>query len=585
MAPQTAQPELPEDPTQKKKVELAKNFAFHLLKGIKQIGMYRHNEAKFPEFLQKALEAIAGYTSAHGPLALTVEAQNFLLLGQPLFAEDSPLPYKFYRDGIRKLLFLPELSMEELVSFTLIAISEPERGAEDCHAQLWKAGLAHVEYILVDGFKMEELSEEEIQVEVDQVVSYLQGRLRADSGDYLRFARVSTEDLDAQVDGVEQIRGAVIRGATADDALKARLQKEILEEETQRLFPKLVNAVFQVVEGGLEDAQLLEEMFIQLLDAMLIQEDFATVNQVLLKLRAMEQKASSDSELSRLREYFLTKMGEEQRLNRIGEILRNTRPRSPQDIARYLRSLDAIAVPVLLAVLETVEIPENRALLGDVLLHFAREVPEPFVNRLSSDRPQTVRDMVYILEKAQHPERIKMFGTVLQTKNLAIKLEVMNIIAKGRTGEARRLVSECLEDEQPQVRMLAARLLPVFDREKAYPDLLHLIRAPAFARKPLEEREAIYSALGSTGNPGAVPLFTQLLGAKSSLFHKQRVLEEKLLAVHGLWGACSIEALKLLQVLVEDRSQPPELLAEARRAMYSTRKALLGEKEQERSGA
>ncbi len=50
--------------------------------------------------------------------------------------------------------------------------------------------------------------------------------------------------------------------------------------------------------------------------------------------------------------------------------------------------------------LETIELPENRLLLCDVLANFAQEVPQPFVQRLESERPQTVRDMVYILEKA-----------------------------------------------------------------------------------------------------------------------------------------------------------------------------------------
>ena len=41
------------DPVQKKQVEAARDVAYHLLKGIKQIGMYRHAEAKFAEFLPR----------------------------------------------------------------------------------------------------------------------------------------------------------------------------------------------------------------------------------------------------------------------------------------------------------------------------------------------------------------------------------------------------------------------------------------------------------------------------------------------------------------------------------------------------
>ncbi|XXF80988.1 HEAT repeat domain-containing protein [Myxococcaceae bacterium GXIMD 01537] len=565
------------DPVVREKVELARNFTFHLLKGIKQIGMYRHNESKFPEFLSKAQESITEFTEKHGPLSLKVEQQNFLLYGEPLFSEDTPLPYKFFRDGIRQLIFRPELALEELVQFTMIALSEPERGADDVLAQLWRASMEHVEYVVVEGFSMDGASEDEVQVEVDQVVGYLYARLKTNSDDFLRFARVSAEDLDAKMDGVEQMRGVVVGGSYATDALKAKLQGEIMEEETSRLFPKLVSAVFQVIEGGVDDAALLEEIFVQLLDAMLIQDDFATINQIVLKLRAIEQREGGRDNVGRLLAYFVQKMGDEQRLIRLGEVLKTSRPKNPADVTRYLQVLDSTAVFPLLAVLETIEVPENRVLLSDVLAHFAKESPDPFVARLESDRPQTVRDMVYVLEKSQHPDRIKMFGQVLKGKNLVVKLEVMNIIGRGRTGEARRLIADALADPISQVRMLAAKLLPEFDRDKAYSELVRVVRDSGFDKKTSEEKLAFYLAIGATGLPGALSMMTQMLGVKPTLLNKKRVMEDKLLAVQGLAGACSIQSYKLLQSVVEDKAQPPEVLSAARKAMYQTKKALFGD--------
>ncbi|MBZ4421442.1 HEAT repeat domain-containing protein [Myxococcus sp. RHSTA-1-4] len=578
--PQKANPAASGDaelsPEAREKVEMAKTFAFHLLKGIKQIGMYRHNESRFPEFLGKALESVVAYNDKFGPLSMKVEQQNLTLHGESLFSEDTPLPYKFFRDGIRQLIFRPGLQIEELVTFTLIALSEPERGAEDVLAQLWRASMEHVEYVVVEGFSMETASEEEVQVEVDKVVGYLYSRLTTNSDDYLRFARVSAEDLDSKLDGVEQIRGLVVSGRHASDELKAKLQREVTEEENARLFPKLVSAVFQVVEGGVEDAALLEEIFVQLLDMLLIQDDFATINQIVLKLRALSQRDSGAS-LGKMLDNFLHKMGEEQRLMRMGEALKTTRPKNPADVTRYLQALDRDAIFPLLAVLETLEVPENRVLLGDVLAGFAREVPEPFVARLSSDRPQTVRDMVYILEKSNHPERIKMFGQVLKSPNLVVKLEVLHIIGKGRTGESRRMIADALNDPISQVRMLAAKLLPEFDRDKAYSDLVRAVRDASFDKKTPDERAAFYSAIGSTGTPGALSMMQQMLAVKPSLLNKKRVMDDKLLAIHGLAGACSIQAYKILQAVVEDKSQPLEVLTAARKAMYQTRKTLFGD--------
>jgi hypothetical protein len=170
-----------------------------------------------------------------------------------------------------------------------------------------------------------------------------------------------------------------------------------------------------------------------------------------------------------------------------------------------------------------------------------------------------------------------MFAQVLKSPNLVVKLEVLNIIGKGRTGEARRIMVDALNDPISQVRMLAAKLLPEFDRDKAYADLVRLVRDAAFEKKTPEERAAVYTAIGATGTPGALSMMQQLLAVKPMLLNKRRVLEDKQLAIHGLAGACSIQSYKMLQAVVEDRTQPMEVLTAARKAMYQTRKTLFGD--------
>ena len=45
----------------------------------------------------------------------------------------------------------------------------------------------------------------------------------------------------------------------------------------------------------------------------------------------------------------------------------------------------------------------------------------------------------------------------------------------------------------------------------------------------------------------------------------------------GLAGACSIQSYKALQSVLEDKSQPVEVLSAARKAMYQTKKILFGD--------
>jgi HEAT repeat protein len=189
--------------------------------------------------------------------------------------------------------------------------------------------------------------------------------------------------------------------------------------------------------------------------------------------------------------------------------------------------------------------------------------------------------MVYVLDRANHPDKIKFFSSALRSKNLALKLEVMAIVARGRTGEARKLISQLLEDETLQVRLQAARVLPEFDREKAYTDLLRIVKDKGFEDKTPQEKEGLYAALGSTGVGGAVQFFAEVLGQKSGLFNKQKVIQDKQLALAGLAGACTIQTAKVLQEATEDKSQPPEVTQAARKYLARVRKQLFGNPEKE----
>ena len=81
-------------------------------------------------------------------------------------------------------------------------------------------------------------------------------------------------------------------------------------------------------------------MFTQLLDAMLLQEDFASVDHIVTKFKSLERDPTKGDMFARLRAYFVVKMGEEERLRKIGEILNTSRPENSRDIFRYLFNLD-----------------------------------------------------------------------------------------------------------------------------------------------------------------------------------------------------------------------------------------------------
>ena len=108
--------------------------------------------------------------------------------------------------------------------------------------------------------------------------------------------------------------------------------------------------------------------------------------------------------------------------------------------------------------------------------------------------------------------------------------------------------------------------------------LLKLLKQPG---APLARRHAddlvFYAALGSTGVTGAIDYFQGILSVKGGLFNKQKVVEDKLLAVAGLAGAGTIQTFKFLNEVTADKSQPAEVVSAAKLAALRTKRALFGD--------
>ncbi len=567
------------DPENRRKFDAAKEVFYHLAKGIKQIALYRHSVAKYPEFLERAHQSLGGFLETYGLLSVKVETQSFNMFKEPL-TDDADLAFRFHRDGIRHLIFRPGLELQELVDFTLIATTNydaPEHRGEDVIQNLWKANFGHIEYVVVEGFKIAEMSEEQVEIEVDKIVNYLYGRLRSNSEDYLRFARVSADDLEMKLAGVDQVRGAVIAGETATDKLKEAVKEELRVDEEERLLGKLVIAIFQVLEdGGVEDRASIEEIFVQMLDALLLQEDFQAINSILVKFRSFERDVRRAEQFRGLRQFFLAKMGEQERIGRIGEILNNSRPKNLQEAFRYLVALDQHAIVPLLEALDKIEIAEHRVIVCDALAAIGKETPDPFIARLQSDKSQLVRDMLYIIDKLDLPNKMEVYGQVLKHPSLPVKLEALGVISRSKSEQCRRFIVDALADPVMQMRLQAARVLPNYGADKALVDLMRVVKAPEFEKKAFEEKAGFHQALGSTMLPGALAFFQQELATKS-LFAKAKVREAKLLAIAGL-GACpSIAAYKILQGEVENKGNELEVLTAARKAMHGVKKQLFGD--------
>jgi hypothetical protein len=576
-----------EDQEVARQIAATREYFVQLEKGIKQISIYRHNTSQYIEYLDRSYKLLSEFLGRYDTMPLRVEQLGFKFQDEWVYqqdANDQNVAHKFYRDGVRILVFRKGLDPQEMLDFVLISLTNfrsTEYIHEDMVSLMWKQEFANIEYVVVDTVAVGTESEEEARAEVDKIVNYLYNRLTSRSKDHVAFARISLEDLDIELEDVEQAKGVVVKGTPATPQEKAHVQEQLDEEDENRLLPKLVVILFKVLEEELDQdpGQALEEVFVQLLDSFLIHEDFRGINQMLRKFKSFGRKQISPANQSRIQQIeatFTARMGEAERLDQVAQIIDSMAEiKDPQEVYRYLTRLDEQAIMPLLQALEKMERQEARRLVCDALAAMGKEQIDVFIRRLESKRANLVRDMVYVIDKLNPVDKLKIIARLLDHPNLAIRLEALSTLGSAGDDSCRAYVMKALGDSDMQMRITAARMLPNFDLSMATKTLLAIVSHPDFAKRENKEMASIFAALASTNTDDAMIWFREQL-RETSLISKKKLAEFKRTIVAGLALSGSIAAFKLLKAELEAGIKEEDVAAAAERACLKLRERLLG---------
>lgn len=562
-----------------------------LRKCLKQIALYRHNVDRYGEYLDPFTSAMKEVLDRFPMISLKLDAMGYKVGPHLVFEDDSRdnnIVYPLWQNGIRLLMFKQGCSAEELQKFFLLCMSAGDadkKGREDIITALWKAELEHIEYIVVEGFKaLPDEDLEEVEIEIEKVVAYLYRQLQSNSEDYLRFARISSDDLDLQLDSVDQMRGAVIQGVTSTPADKARVQAGLVREESRQL-GKLVTVLFQLLELDTSEDNFedVAEAFVQLLDALILQENFTAIDQIRARFLVSAKKptlpAAQRDIVERCADRFRSRMGESQRVQAIGQILNTGIVKDADGVRRYLANLGVEAIIPLLDMLESLQLLPNRRLVCDVLAELGRGYTDTFASRLNHTSSNFVKDMIYIVDKVNPPNKFELFASILEHPNAILRLETLAVIGKNGTDDCFQYIAKTLKSHpDAQMRAQAARMLPNFAPEKGASMLLETIQNEAFEKIIEAEKKALFSALVQLRTPTVDNFVQGIFDAKSSLFAKKRVDDMKLLAIAGIESSPSIPGLQQLAAVAEDpqKRHSKDVRESARAAITNVKARLSG---------
>lgn len=565
-----------------------------LLKGLKNIGIYKHAENRYAEFLAPAHQALTAFLDEYEILPLKLTPYTLEYKKQVIYEDQDKenLTYKFYRDGMRFLLFRRGLPDDELLRFVLIAmekLNERQLFNEDMITRLWKENFECIEWVVVEGFGFGDMSEEEVEIEVEKIVGYLRKQLKANGDDITRFARLSADDLELELEDVDQVRGGIISGRTATPADKAWLQEEVYQEEKKRVFAKMVLIVFQILEldSTAHDKDMILDAVTQVLDTLLVSEDIKGAVALLQRFEKIAKKPLPNSRLqlvNQLREVFKRRMVEPQRLDSVKQYINYARPLDEEAVKAYLSICSDDELISLVDMLTGMERSEGRRVLIDVLAEKGKNHLDVFARRLDHNSSNVVKDMLAIIHKINPDNKYALVAKCLDHPNIMIRLEGLKTLAKSKDERSLRYIEKAMRDEDIQLRLGAYRALAARSPKRASKALIKMMKDDGYLSKDNRERIAIATALGETRTEDALSHFSGIFEQKASIFARGKVNDLKSMAIVGLTAMKSVTAFKVLAKEVQNRNNSKEILQQAHKAALRMKQELQQQREQARRG-
>lgn len=562
----------------------ASNFLFLLLKGIKNIGIYRHAENRFLEFIQPAYNVLEGFLSTREVLPLKLGPYTLHYKKAVIYEDQAKenLTYKFYRDGLRYLVFRAGIPPEELLRFVMLTIGDVTDDAlfqEDMITRLWKEDFHFIEHVVVEGFGFGDLSEEEVEVEVEKIIGYLRKQLSASSEDITRFARLSAEDLELELNDLEQVRGGIVSGRPATDDDKTHVQEELYFEEKNRLFAKMVLILFQILELECadEDYDMLLESFTQVLDTLLVSEDVKGAVALLQRFDTIASRPLPGQRMQlvkRLQEAFLRRMVEPQRLDSVGQYLALNRSLDEAAVRTYLKTCGEDEIVPLVEMLARMERPEARNILIDVLAAIGANHVEVFARRLDHNSSNVVKDMLAIIHRINPDNKISLLARCLDHPNIMIRLEGLKAMAKSDDDVALRFIEKAMQDADLQLRLGAYRALAQKSPARAAPVFVKRMQSDEYLNLDQRERIAVATALGETRTQVALDFLASVFDQSGGLFARNRVSELKAMAIVGLAAMRNVPAFKVLAREVQNKKNGKEIMQAAHKAALRLKEQL-----------
>jgi HEAT repeat protein len=536
-------------------------------KGQRALQMYLPNNPVYQRTLQQVTDTFVPIWALTSRLVLDIQEEQITWEDAPVLRQATRaegLAWQLYKDGLRRLTFLPGVEAEEIIRFLRVvnrARMLPTDATDDLLTLLWEQEFVLISYAFVEALG------DGIDFIQDSSARELRSPGSGGAGGAMVDARSEVAGGRSAPEGSEDGRGGGHGTVDLDefdatpyflDEAEIRLIRSELDEEYHRdIRGAAIDALLDILESQRDLAirreviALLEEI----LPAQLAVGGFRAVARILRELRLISARAPGlDEELHRAVLSFEERLSTPEILEQLFRVLTDHAARSTdEDVGEVLRELKPAALPVVLSHLGRVIDSGARRVLETSVDAIARNQPETLAALIRSGPDDVLVPAIALGARLRLAQLVPVIVEHLGSGDELVRLAAVRALGELGTPTAIAALEGALNDPGRAIRQAVLASLLARGGSGGLQQRLEtmLFDGPDLGWER-SERRAIFEAYGTIAGPAGIARLKELLEPRG-VFRRRVSADVRASALLALARVHNPEAREVVERFTADK--------------------------------
>jgi len=503
----------------------ARDVMNFFVKTIKASRLYPPENPRPGEFRDQFFRKLQLFLEKYHSFVFQIGEYDFSFKGKILYENrdlNSSLAFQLYKDGMRELRFmegLEEGEFRELMDIIRRA-ENINKLEDDVVTMMWEADFVHISYLATDEFL------DESGVTIPQNVNEFRNNLtfkpvahnvdydlgdEAEEGQIDLYAILSQREEELQTPNANRSLYFL-----APDELE-RLRKEVENETAPSAVFGIMDILFEILALEKEPEPYHDAVNVlnRMVDALLTLGEFQKASDLLSRMNIILNTYQLSDWQATIIQKFIEDAGEPQRIASIGKVLEKGKEVRLEEILKYLLNLRPNSISPLMNLLGDLENSKARRALCDVICELGKNTVELITPFINDSRWYLVRNVIYILSRIGKEQALPYIFKGFGHREPRVRREAVQALGLIGSPRASAILVRALNDEDTQIRSLAALNLAKVVKKDSLPHLLEAVQAKEFYKREKAEIKAFFDAIGMIGSAEATGPLQKLLEEKS----------------------------------------------------------------------